>query len=131
MERSFEVIHDSRECYVAVSSSSLFTDEFLGREIMDDKQIHENSTDIPKASLQLPTITVGNERPRRYSLTSLKDRRLPFENENDCGRAVEGEVEAHENVDKTWQMKMKPLANHEKRTRHYSLTKSSFLPVHG
>ena len=123
MERSFEVIHDSRECYVAVSSSSLFTDEFLG-QIMDDKQIYENSIDIPKASLQLPTITVGNERPRRYSLTSLKDHRLPFENENDCGRTVEGEVEAHENVDKTWQLKMKPLANHEKRTRHYSLTRS-------
>ncbi|XP_043605174.1 transient receptor potential channel pyrexia isoform X2 [Bombus pyrosoma] len=89
---------------------------------MDDKQMYENSSDIPKINGQRATIKVSEERLRRYSLTSLKDCRLSVD-ENDYWRTVEGDAGAHENVEKTSQSKMKPLANHKKRTRHYSLTR--------
>ncbi|XP_076548762.1 transient receptor potential channel pyrexia-like [Osmia lignaria lignaria] len=64
-------------------------------------------------------MNVSEERPRRYSLTSLRDRRLSFD-ENDCWRAMEGDGEIHENVD---ERKTKRLTSRGRRTRHYSLTR--------
>ncbi|OAD46967.1 Transient receptor potential channel pyrexia [Eufriesea mexicana] len=89
---------------------------------MDDKQMYEGTSDKSKIRVQRATITVSEERPRRYSLTSLRDRRLSFD-ENDYWRIVDGGAGANENVDRTSQSKMKPLADYERRTRHYSLTR--------
>ncbi|XP_029053525.1 transient receptor potential channel pyrexia-like isoform X1 [Osmia bicornis bicornis] len=64
-------------------------------------------------------MNVSEERPRRYSLTSLRDRRLSFD-ENDCWSAMEGDGEIHENAD---ERKTKRLTSRGRRTRHYSLTR--------
>ncbi|CAK9803790.1 Transient receptor potential channel pyrexia [Anthophora quadrimaculata] len=90
---------------------------------MDDKQMYGSTSDEPKINVHAPVIMISEERPRRYSLTSLRDRRLSFD-ENDYWRTIEGDAGERENVDKTTiQANMKPLANHERRTRHYSLTR--------
>ncbi|CAL7948258.1 unnamed protein product [Xylocopa violacea] len=90
---------------------------------MDDKQMHGCSNDVPKISVQGQTITVSEERPRRYSLTSLRDRRLSFD-ENDYRRTADGDAVTRKNVGRSAsQSKMKPLPSHGRGTRHYSLTR--------
>ncbi|XP_076619915.1 ankyrin repeat domain 61 water witch [Colletes latitarsis] len=126
LERSSEEIHDSRECLVLRRSSFIVSSDGEKKnstDEMEDKRTHESTSKVPKINVQRPSSMVDEERSRRYSLTSLRDRRLSFD-EKDCRRTIEaGDKEAQENVDKTITTRMKSLASHEKRTRHYSLTR--------
>ena len=89
---------------------------------MDDKPVDGSTDDQPKIVVHQPPV-VSEERSRRFSLTSLRDRRLSFD-ENDYWRTIkEWDRRDRENVDRSTQGKMKPLASHERRTRHYSLTR--------
>ncbi|XP_053973315.1 uncharacterized protein LOC128873643 [Hylaeus volcanicus] len=89
---------------------------------MEGSRAQDGSSNVPKITVQRPSMT-DDEILRRYSLTSLRGRRLSFD-ENDGWRTIEeGDKEARENVGKTIQRRMKSLTSHERKTRHYSLTR--------